>query len=426
MQLAVSAVLGVLVLSACGGSARPASPPAPAAPAQPADDNLVEVLAGLDRSLAERPGDQVLLLLRAAYSDAAGRPDEAIAFLEKLDATGWDVPFTPVDFKTIAKDRRFQDIAARVAARAPRVKRSELAFTIPGPDLIPEGIAVDPATGTFYVGSIRKRTIMAIGRERNVRTFVPAQRDGISAVLGMKVDAKRGVLWATSYAGEGMEGFTEADRGRSEITAFALSDASTRRRIAFPAGTDLHLLNDLAIAADGTLYVTDSVAGAVWRVPPDRDVFEPLVAKGSLAYPNGIVLAWTGRLFVAHGTGIAIVDTATGAFTRMTTAPRAPLGGIDGLLLEGHTLLAVQNGLGVPRLVAIDVDDAGTRATALTVLENDASVLEIPTTSALFEGVLYTIANSQLDAIGPGGLNKDKKLEDPRIVRTPLVTVSRR
>jgi hypothetical protein len=90
------------------------------------------------------------------------------------------------------------------------------------------------------------------------------------------------------------------------------------------------------------------------------------------------------------------------------------------MLLDGHTLYAVQNGLGAPRIVAIDLDESGSRATKLTVLENDPSVLEIPTTSALYGGSLYTIANAQLDALGPGGLKKDRRLHDPRIVRTPV------
>lgn len=411
MRLLVVAML----VAACGSKA----PPSPPAPKPAADPAALAIIAQLDQALVARPTDGVLLLLRAAYGAEAGQTTEAVKFLERLDAIGWDVPFAPTDFKPLAGDPRFRELAARIAARSPRVKRSELAFTIAGPDLIPEGIAVDVATGTFYVGSIRKRTIIAIDRGGKSRTFVPAQRDGLSGVLGMKVDPARGVLWATSWASEGMEGFTAADRNRSEVTAFALRDGSMQRRIAFPAGADPHLLNDIAIAPDGTLYITDSVAGAVWRVPADRDVFEPVAAAGSFAYPNGIVLAWTGRLFVAHGTGIAVVDPETGAVSRMESGPQVPLGGIDGLLLEGHTLLAVQNGLGAPRLVAIDVDDAGTRATARKVLENDPSILELPTTSALFEGALYTIANAQLDALGPAGLVPDKQLHDPRIVKTP-------
>lgn len=410
--------LFALFAVACGGT-KPATPTPGSGSGEPPE--LAAMLAQLDQALAQRPDDGVLLLLRAAYGAEAGRVAETLAMVEKLDAIGWDVPFAPTDFRAVRGDRRFEAAAARIAARSPRVTGSELAFTLAGPDLIPEGIAVDEASGTFYVGSIRKRTILAIDRDRKVRTFVPAQRDGLSGVLGMKVDAARGVLWATSFGAEGMEGYdAKLDRGRSEVTAFALADGARRRRVAFAAGGDQHLLNDVAIASDGTLYVTDSLAGAVWRVPPDRDELEKVLAPGSLAYPNGIVLAPSGKLLVAHGTGIAIVDPTTGTLERMTSAPRTPLGGIDGLLIRGQTLFAVQNGLGVPRLVAIALDDAGTKATSLTVLENDPAVLELPTTAALHDGALYTIANAQLDAIGPKGLDPAKQLKDPRIVRTRL------
>jgi hypothetical protein len=425
MRLVNRVLISILVasVSACGGSSPPkAQSEVSGTAAKPeVDPEIEKTLAELDAALAARPGDQVLMLLRAAYSETAGRTDEALTFLERLDASGWDVPLPSARFQKLSADYRFQELAARIEARSPRVKQSEVAFTIPAPDLIPEGIAVDPATGTFYVGSIRKRTILAIDRDGDVRTFVPAQRDGLSGVLGMKVDIERGVLWATSSWSEGMEGYTDADRGRSELTAFALADGSMRRRIAFAGGGEPHLLNDIAIASDGTVYVTDSLAGAVWRVPADRDVFEPVVPVGSFAYPNGIVLTASGQLLVAHGSGIAKVDPASGNVTRFANAPGMPLAGIDGLLLHGRTLLAVQNGLGAPRLVAIELDETASRATKLTVLENDPSLLEIPTTSALYDGALYTIANSQLDALGPQGLREDKALQDPRIVRTPLL-----
>jgi sugar lactone lactonase YvrE len=404
--------------AACGGPARPK------APAQ--DPQVAAIIATLDEALAARPTDGVLLYHRASTAARTGDPAAALPFLERLDATGWSVRLSPLDFGAIEADPRYRAIAARIEARDAPVRRSPESFELPGADLIPEGIAVDPATGTLYVGSLRKRMILAIDAQRRVTQFVPAARDGLMAVIGIRVDAARGLLWATSNGSPSMEGFAPADRGVHAIYAFALADGALRRRIALPpppAG-ERHLLNDLAIGPDGTVYVTDSDAGRLYRIPPDREVLEPLGPPRGLFYPNGIVMAPSGKLYVAHATGIALVDAATGAATgspsRLEGPPGVPLGGLDGMVLHDGALVAVQNAVGRPRLVRISLDERGERATAVTVLENDERTLELPTTTCIHDGHAYTLGNTQLDALGPDGLRKDRVLGNSRIVRTPL------
>ena len=147
-------------------------------------------------------------------------------------------------------------------------------------------------------------------------------------------------------------------------------------------------------------------------------MFEPVTPAGALVYPNGIALAPDGRLYVAHLPGIAMVATDSGAVKPMETVPGAPLGGIDGLVLERGALLAVQNGIGRPRMVSIALDSTGERATGLTVLENDPAALELPTTACASGGAMYTIANSQLRAFR--SVDGARRLEATRILRTPL------
>lgn len=427
-RLARALVISALA-AACGGPAPPTSPsPSPSSPAAPAapvapDPQVAAAIAGLDQSLAARPTDGVLLFLRAAMAVQASAPADALRFLERLDAAGWSIALSPQDFAPIAEDPRYRALAGRIAARDAPVHRSTDAFTIPGPELIPEGIDVDPATGTFYVGSIRQRTIVSIPAGGGpARPFVPPRRDGLMSVIGLRVDPARGLLWAASNGAESMERYTPADRGVHAVYAFALADGSLRRRIALPAppAGERHLLNDFAIAPDGAVFVTDSEAGALHRIPPDRDTLIAVVPPRSFFYPNGLAHAPTGQLYVAHATGIALVDPATGSLTRLEAPPTVPLGGIDGLVLHGRALVAVQNGLGRSRLVRIELDDTGRRAVSLTVLENDPRALELPTTTAIYRDHAYTIGNSQLDALTPSGLRPGRPLRDPRIVRTPL------
>lgn len=415
-----------LVVSACSGAGPAAPPPSrpmaerapPPPPPSAAADPLRRLLAVVDDALRAHPDDGVPLYQRAALSIEAGAPADALPFLSRLDAIGWDIPLRPDMFTALADDARFRELAARIEARAPRVHRSTVAFSVAEPDLIPEGIAVDPRTRTFYLGSIRKRKVLAIDASGAVSTFVPPGHGGLLGALGIKVDTRADLLWVASHSSRSMAKPATTTALRDGVLAFSLRDGSLRRRIMFDDDAP-HLPNDFAIAPDGTAYVTDSAGGRVLRIPPDRDAFEPVTPADALVYPNGIARAPDGRLYVAHLRGIAIVDPRSGSVTPMATVPGAPLGGIDGLVLDGGALLAVQNSIGRPRIVSIALDATGTRATKLTILENDRETLEIPTTACMLDGALYSIANSQLHVFRHGD-TPSRPLEAPRILRTPL------
>jgi len=77
-------------------------------------------------------------------------------------------------------------------------ERSRTAFKISEPDLIPEGIAYDRRTKTFYVGGTYLRKIISIDQKGTVKNFTGEAQDGLRGVLGMRVDEKRRVLWAIS------------------------------------------------------------------------------------------------------------------------------------------------------------------------------------------------------------------------------------
>ena len=53
-----------------------------------------------------------------------------------------------------------------------------VAFRIADPELIPEGIAYDPATKTFFVGSTYKRKIVAVDAAGKTRDFTKEGQDG--------------------------------------------------------------------------------------------------------------------------------------------------------------------------------------------------------------------------------------------------------
>src|SRR4051812_9537514 len=76
-------------------------------------------------------------------------------------------------------------VEAQTSTLPPR--HAEVAFTINEKDLIPEGIAYDPAQKEFYVGSILKRKIVRIDSSGRASDFTSEGQDGLFKVLGMTV-----------------------------------------------------------------------------------------------------------------------------------------------------------------------------------------------------------------------------------------------
>ena len=340
---------------------------------------------------AAMPQDGSIMYLLAYFNSEAGRRDGVYKWLDEIAKTPWDLGVDAADFKIVAEEPRYQEIARALNGRVPTVADAPVAFRVAERDLIPEGIAYDPKRKDLFLGSLKKRKIVRIRPGGAVSDFVAPAAGGIGRVLGMRVDPKRDVIWAAAGPMRGDQ--ASAPRG---IYQFALEDGALLGAYALPEGGE-HLLNDVAIAGDGTVFVTDSEGGGVFRLKPGAKELDPLVPGGSMIYPNGIVVDATGRaLYVADAIGIWSVDPASGERRRLQPPAGVPIGGIDGLTMDGADFIAVQNLGSSPRLVRMTVDAAAGRVTTVKVLASKHPEFELPTTVALAGADAYVIANSQL------------------------------
>ena len=93
--------------------------------------------------------------------------------------------------------RGFEAIVRQHAAnRAPMI-RSRVRASLADSTFWPEGMDVDVRSGTFYVGSVRHGTVAELAPGKPARELWPRHQKGFGAVLGVRVDPARGVLWAT-------------------------------------------------------------------------------------------------------------------------------------------------------------------------------------------------------------------------------------
>src|SRR5262249_56228019 len=80
-------------------------------------------------------------------------------------------------------------LAALERNREPKAA-STVAFTLPAPRLLPEGLAYDAASDSFFVSSVRQRRILRVDRTRRPQPFAD-RGAGLWAALGIAVDAPR-------------------------------------------------------------------------------------------------------------------------------------------------------------------------------------------------------------------------------------------
>jgi sugar lactone lactonase YvrE len=289
---------------------------------------------------------------------------------------------------------------------------------------VPEGIAHDEATGTFFVSSTYKRKIVAVDRQGAVRDFTTEGQDGLLGVVGMKVDVARRRLWAAaSDAGVNMpmKGMDARTLGRSGVFLYDVETGKVLRRHWLGGSGEEHFLNDLVVAPSGDVYITDSKTGAIYVIREDRDKLELFVEPGQIPGANGIVLSEDGQsLIVAWARSLAVVDIASRRVTRLET----PTIHADGLAMYKGEVVAVQpweQGRVVARYA---LNRGRDRIEKETIVELDHPELSQPTTGVVIDGELFYIANSQLQLfralVRPDGTFPAEPLRGVVVLRVKL------
>lgn len=300
---------------------------------------------------------------------------------------------------------------------------SQVAFTIADPELIPEGIAYDPQTKTFFVGSTYKRKIVAVDAAGNARDFTKEAQDGVYGFVGLRVDAPRRTLWAiSSNAGGTMpaRGLDKSCLGCSTVTRYDIDSGKLLKKYTLQNTDAPHFLNDIAIAPSGDAYITDTMTGGVYRITRAADTLERWADLGPQVYPNGIDITPGGSvLFVATEAGLRKIDVKTGAVTEISRN----VGSIDGLYFHRNSLIAIQPFEEFRKVARFRLTAALDGVEDIDTLEASNPLFLQPTTGVIVGDDFYFIANAQLQAFramhAAGTINRSA-LADVIILKRPL------
>lgn len=251
-----------------------------------------------------------------------------------------------------------------------------------------EGIAEGKGT-TFFAGDLMKGDIFRGDIRRGTARLYIDVPDGRMAV-GMKVDVENDLLFV-------------AGGGTGQAYVY---DTDTRKTVAtYQLTEDAAFINDVAVTDDGAWF-TNSAKGELYFVAVDRrgkpaDNAKTLTLTGPAADTpadfnlNGIAAVRGGRtLIVAHSANQALytVDPETGASADIT-GDKLPY--VDGIVVKGNTLWAVQNMINQVSRVRLDW-----RFDSFDVRDVITSPdFQVPTTAAVF-GDTLAVVNAKFGIAG--------------------------
>lgn len=286
----------------------------------------------------------------------------------------------------------------------------------------PEGVAYDQARDVFYVSSARLGSIGKVSPNGSYSLLF--QDSTLKSTYGMKVhpDGKRLFV----CAGDANYSQYPTAATRMKMARLISIDLSTGKKVSDLDLSQLlpgkHFPNDLTFDAQGNSYITDSFAGAIYKVTPDGRA--SVFAKDNLFKMegiglNGIVYHPEGYLIAdASGTGqLYKIDLKNPKNVQKVSIDQYFLGA-DGLLLtDPQTLTLVVNG-GTDKIYQLkSTDNWKTAKVVASTLTNDR--FTYPST-ATQNGKTIWVMNAQFNQLLDSNAVPVKRFALQQVVYRPV------
>jgi sugar lactone lactonase YvrE len=267
--------------------------------------------------------------------------------------------------------------------------------------VFPESVTSTTA-GAVMVGSIKGIVYRALPRESVARPWIrPDAANGLRAVFGVLADERSATLWVCSVPNPFERPATPAS---SAVVAFDLASGRYKASYPFPGGSGV--CNDIAVAADGTVYATDTPNGRILKLNRGAAALEVYAQDERLKGIDGLAFSATGVLYVnivSRGALIRVDRDAAGnlrALQELTLS--RPVSGPDGFrLIEGNRFLLAEGTGGRIDEVSIEGD-----ATQIRVLREGLNaspgVTRVGAFAYAIEGKIGYLIDPALKGQDPG------------------------
>ena len=393
----------------------------------------------------EMPGLTPTFALRmASVETRLGHIPAALQWMDRYVAMGltYDLA-SDDDLKPLLAEPGWKIIAAQMERNAAPIMHAEHVCNLPIADLMPEDLTFDKLSQAFIVSSIQHHSLYRVSLPKGKTPDCAVQELPLEPeakrwpMMAVSFDPARKLVWMTSAAIAGFTGITKEDAGKSALLAIDPRSGKTVVRLE-AENTAPVILGDMSVSANGTVYVTDSLGGGVYRVQgmPEKagadspalnfaDLKKATLEKiaDGLYSPQTPVLAADGRrLFVPeYSLGVAVIDLGSGKVTELTHLDNVAVTGLDGMHLVGDSLIGIQNGTEPARIIRFRLNHSQTAIESAEVIEQSTSRLGEPTHAIAVDGWFYVTANVGWDKVDDhGNLKPGATITPPVLLRFPI------
>ncbi len=281
-------------------------------------------------------------------------------------------------------------------------------ITLPATRIFPESIT-STKDGTIIVGSLGHGNVLRIAPGKTeAEEWIKPGTGGLNSILGVLADEKDNLLWVCSNK-------FEATGEPTAVKTFDLKTGAPKNSYPLPGAKAL--CNDIAIADDGTAYISDTEQAAVFMLKRGGNALEVAAKDPLLAGADGLAFGEKTTLYVNSVT--------TNKFVRLDIGPDGkaksvvelktsrPLGAPDGMRTIGKDRLLMAENAGVMSIVTFSGPQKDT-----AVFQNLKEGLEASCAVTATKGMAWII-EGKLNYRDDG----EKKGQDPgtfKIYAVPL------
>jgi tetratricopeptide (TPR) repeat protein len=342
------------------------------------------------------PYHQGVLYQLGIAAALTGKKSEAIQNLKKAILIDADFKLEGItDFNSIKDSPEFKKLIALQKEWQTEVVHSSIAFTLADRSLHTEGIEYDSVNKTFYLGSIHKRKIVKLTPDGRVADFCSSGFEGMTSVLGIKVDIKRNILWVSTSPMEEMENYDSL--ARSAVFKFELSSGKLLHKYPMLLNKASCVFGDLILSKEGKVFISDSKNNDIYTINEKTNRLEPFYTSPDFWNIQGIAFTPNEKyLFIAdYVKGVFRLTIKTKELVEIKNNAEASLKGIDGIYFYNNSLIAIQNGVNPLRSMRYFLNKDLDTILSFEIIDRKHPSFGEPTLGVISGKTFYYIANSQ-------------------------------